>query len=183
VILGCQSQGLLIATGDGTGEVPGNGGAVVGADWTSSRPPRAASRSAMFRRHEPSGMWRRLTWQQLPEPRLGQNDLEERTPDGRPPMLLCVCATVFDCCQGCCHGCSQLSTEDDGPGTSAQHVTNAGTVLDGPPTTTNKKSVPATCPTGRATAASHGHSRTVGRGVLRPENQQVADGSATDFPS
>jgi hypothetical protein len=29
-------------------------------------------------------------------------------------------------CQHCCHGCGQLSTEDDKPGTSAQHVTSSG---------------------------------------------------------
>ena len=116
-----EARGLLIAPGDGTVRCPGDGGAVVGANWTSSRPPRTPSRSAMFCRPGPSGMW-----QQLPKPRLGQHDLKERTPDGRPPMLLCVCPTVFDCCQECCHGCSQLSAEDGRPGTSAQYVISAG---------------------------------------------------------
>ena len=122
-----EARGLSIAPGDGTVRCPGDdGGAVVGANWTSSRPPRTPSRSAMFCRPGPSGMWRRLTWQQLPKPRLGQHDLKERTRDGRPPMLLRVCPMVFDCCQECCHGGSQLSTEDDRPGTSAQYVISAG---------------------------------------------------------
>jgi hypothetical protein len=62
VLLGRHSQGLLIATVDGTAMVvPWSG-----ADWTSSRPPRAASRAVTFRRPEPSGVWRRLIWQQRP---------------------------------------------------------------------------------------------------------------------
>jgi hypothetical protein len=42
--------------------------------------------------------------------------------------------------------------------------------------------VPATCPAGRATAASHGHSRTVRRGVRRSENQQVASQQRRRLP-
>jgi hypothetical protein len=57
-ILDGQNQDLIISAGDGTvGSCPVMVVPWVGADRTSSRPPSAASRSAMFRRPEPIGVW------------------------------------------------------------------------------------------------------------------------------
>jgi hypothetical protein len=101
----------LIATVDGTAMVvPWSG-----ADWTSSRPPRAASRAAMFRRPEPSGVWRRLIWQQLPEPRLGQHELKTQ-PVPHAAQAFLIERTVRDPHTGELHcAAAALGTTSRGP--------------------------------------------------------------------
>jgi hypothetical protein len=48
---------VVAAVYEATGRYPVMVVPRLGADWTSSRPPRAASRSAMFRRPDPMGVW------------------------------------------------------------------------------------------------------------------------------
>jgi len=115
---------------------------------------------------------RRLIWQLLREPRLGQQDLKNVPRDGRTRMLLSVCATVFDCSQDCCRGCSQLPTNDDWPGTSPQKTATPGhnwTVRPWLPITGSCPYVPM----GRSVMDCHGHSLT-DRQACRAGSQHVA---------
>jgi hypothetical protein len=81
---------------------------------------------------------------------------------------------ALDCCHNCCQDHGQLPTRYHRPGTSAQKTAIRGQAWKVCPSYGSEGSMPAACPTGRATAASHGHSRTLHRRVRGSGNQQAA---------